>query len=484
MKRDMILLTMSEWLPDPDLDELVQVLNRSSLGSTERLPEAQEDLSKEILSREALPSEGLPLNTPSLEGPSFQDLSSQDRARAGLHREQGALGHEATKHRAGLEAPRSESFPSLHSEQPPVATPGLLEPLFRQLAESGASDLLLVPGEPPVLRLHGHLRRLQQPALTPDDLTTLFEPYLGGYRGQRLKERGSVDISLTWGGAPTSLGGPKVSRRFRINLHRQRGSLAAAVRALPSEIPSLASLNLPTSLGSWVTTAQGLILLCGATGSGKSSTLAALVAEINRTRACHIVTIEDPVEYVHPPGKSVVEQLEVGRDTPSFADALRSTLRQDPDVILVGEMRDLETISAVLTAAETGHLVLSTLHSGDSTRAIYRMVDVFPPEQQAQVRHQLSQALSAIVVQHLIPRVGGVGRVPAVEILRATYPVRHHIRRQQFEKLYNEIHLGQRHGMRTLEASLASLVLAGAIEMDEARLRANHPDELETLLGT
>ncbi|MCH9647115.1 MAG: PilT/PilU family type 4a pilus ATPase [Deltaproteobacteria bacterium] len=449
---------MSELLPDPDLDELVQVLNRSSAGSKTELQPSPQDL----------PRENLPL----------EEIAPNEALRGVL----------APQGEAGLDVQRGNSASaSLLPEQSTAVQAGLLEPLFQDLAETGASDLLLVPGEPPVLRLHGHLRRSQRPTLTPEDMTALFEPYLGGYRKQKLEQRGSVDFSLTWEAARFGAGGAsdsgKTTRRFRINLHRQRGSLAAAVRALPSEIPSLESLNLPNSLASWGTTAQGLVLLCGATGSGKSSTLAALVAEINRTRACHIVTIEDPVEYVHPPGKSVVEQLEVGRDTPSFAEALRSTLRQDPDVILVGEMRDLETISAVLTAAETGHLVFSTLHSGDSTRAIYRMVDVFPAQQQAQVRHQLSQALSAIVVQHLIPRIGGGGRVPAVEILRATYPVRHHIRRQQFEKLYNEIHLGQRQGMRTLEASLASLVSAGAIHVDEARLRANHPEELETLLG-
>jgi twitching motility protein PilT len=231
-----------------------------------------------------------------------------------------------------------------------------------------------------------------------------------------------------------------------------------------------------------VRTSRGLVLVCGPTGAGKSSTLAALVGELNRTRSCHILTIEDPVEYEHRPGKAVIEHIEVGRDARSFPEALRAALRQDPDVLLVGEMRDLETVATALTAAETGHLVLSTLHTNDAAQAIHRIVDVFPPAQQAQIRHQLALALHAIVVQQLVPRADGRGRVPAVELLLATYPVRHHIRSDNLQKLYNEISLGKRHGMISMEQSLAQLVREGKIGLEEAQVRASHPEELEALL--
>jgi twitching motility protein PilT len=221
------------------------------------------------------------------------------------------------------------------------------------------------------------------------------------------------------------------------------------------------------------------VLLCGPTGSGKTSTLAALVAEINRTRTCHVITIEDPIEYEQASGRAYIEHVEVGRDAPSFAAALRAALRQDPDVILVGEMRDLETIATALTAAETGHLILSTLHVNDVSQAIHRVVDVFPAEQQVQVRQQLALSLHAMVCQHLVPRADGRGRVPALEILVATYAARNHVRTGKLEHLYTEITLGKRHGMVTMEESLARLVKARAITVEEARMRASHPDELE-----
>ena len=223
-------------------------------------------------------------------------------------------------------------------------------------------------------------------------------------------------------------------------------------------MPSLASLNLPPALAELVKPSRGLILVCGPTGSGKSSTLAAMVGEINRSRTSHIITIEDPIEYEHRSIRSVIEHVEVGRDARSFHDALRASLRQDPDVILVGEMRDLETVATALTAAETGHLVLSTLHTNDAQQAVHRVVDVFPPAQQSQIRHQLALSLHAIVVQQLVPRADGRGRVPAIELLLANYPVRHHIRSDDLQKLYNEITIGKRHGMIAMEESLALLV--------------------------
>jgi twitching motility protein PilT len=357
-----------------------------------------------------------------------------------------------------------------------------LERLLGEMVRRGASDLLLIAGLPPVLRIDGRLLRLEAAAaLSGGEIAWMLQEHLGGRNRRDLDERGSADFTLRLArGGMEETGGR--AARFRVNLHRQRGDLAVSVRALPTEIPSLASLNLPPILGELVKPTRGLVLLCGPTGSGKSSTLAAMVAEINRSRSCHILTIEDPVEYEHRSLRSVVEHIEVGRDARSFHEALRAAMRQDPDVILVGEMRDLETVATALTAAETGHLVLSTLHTNDAQQAVHRVVDVFPPGQQAQIRHQLALSLHAIVVQQLVPRADGRGRLPAIELLLATYAVRHHIRSDSLQKLYNEIVLGKRLGMVSLEESLAQLVQRGAIEVDEARVRASHLDELEALL--
>lgn len=354
-----------------------------------------------------------------------------------------------------------------------------LERLLATLVARQGSDLLLLAGERPVLRLDGRLERLERPPLGGGDLRAMFTPHLGDSAWQRLGEVGSVDFSLRLGGGDDD---PSLADfRFRVNLHRQRGDLAAAIRALPRHVPTLERLRLPASLAELVAPTRGLVLICGPTGSGKTSTLAALVDEINRRRACHVITIEDPIEYEHPSRLAVVEQLELGRDTPSFAAALRSAMRQDPDVLLVGEMRDLETVSAAVTAAETGHLVLSTLHTNDVAQAVHRLVDIFPAAQQGQIRQQLALALSAIVCQQLVPRLDG-GRVPAVELLIANYAIRHHIRSDQLQKLYGEVATGRRLGMVTLEESLARLVQSGEIALEEARLRSTRPEELASLL--
>jgi twitching motility protein PilT len=348
--------------------------------------------------------------------------------------------------------------------------------LLSLVDERGASDLLVVAGVPPYLRVNGRLVLASVEALDSEAIRGLFLPYLDARLRRTLQEQGAADFSL---GLGTPSGAP---RRFRVNLHRQRGQASAAVRALPSEIPTLRQLNLPEALGELVGVARGLVLLCGPTGSGKTSTLAALIGEINRTRSCHLLTIEDPIEFEHPNARALVEQVEVGTDAPSFAAALKSALRQDPDVILVGEMRDLETIATALTAAETGHLVLSTLHTHDAAQAIHRIVDVFPAAQQGQIRQQLALALHAIVCQQLVPRADGRGRLPAVEVLLATPAVRHLIRQEQMQKLAHEITLGKRHGMISLEESLARLVRAGAIAVEEARMRSARLEELESLL--
>ncbi|HEV7671342.1 MAG TPA: PilT/PilU family type 4a pilus ATPase [Thermoanaerobaculia bacterium] len=351
-----------------------------------------------------------------------------------------------------------------------------LESLLAEMARRGASDLLLVTDRPPVFRVDGRLLAAERPGLDDAEIRSLFSAYSSERIRHQLETLGSADFSLrlaSGGGA---------GFRFRVNVHRQRGGLAAAIRALPTTIPTLASLNLPAGLARLIEPTRGLVLLAGPTGSGKSSTLAALVGEIERTRPCHVITIEDPIEYEHPAGRSIIEQIELGGDTPSFAAALRAALRQDPDVILVGEMRDLETVATALTAAETGHLILSTLHSTDVVQAIHRIVDVFPSSQQNQIRHQLALSLHAVVCQQLLPRADGAGRVPAVEILMATYPVRHQIRNQSLQKLYTEITLGKAHGMISFEESLAGLVRNQVVTLDEARVRSPHPDELASLL--
>ncbi len=352
-----------------------------------------------------------------------------------------------------------------------------LESLLVDMARRGASDLLLVAEHPPVFRIDGRLVATDRPALEDAEIRSLFAAYTSERIRQQLETDGSADFSLRLAG------GGGAGFRFRVNVHRQRGGFAAALRALPTTIPTLASLNLPPALDRLILPTRGLVLFAGPTGSGKSSTLAALVGEIERTRPCHVITIEDPIEYEHPMGRSIIEQMELGTDTPSFAAALRAALRQDPDVILVGEMRDLETVATALTAAETGHLILSTLHSTDVVQAIHRIVDVFPPTQQSQIRHQLALSLNAVVCQQLLPRADQAGRVPAVEILMATYPVRHHIRSQNLQKLYTEITLGKAHGMVSFEESLAGLVRSQVVTLDEARVRSPHPDELASLLA-
>lgn len=355
-----------------------------------------------------------------------------------------------------------------------------LEKVLTEVVRRDATDLLLVAGSAPVLRVAGQLRILDAPALDEEDIRTTLAPHTSAQTWKAVQECGSADFSLRVSSSAAS--GERGAFRFRVNLHHQRGRLAAAIRVLPRGIPTLAALGLPGSLADLVKTTRGLVLVCGPTGAGKTSTLAALLGEINRSRTCHVVTIEEPVEYEHPNVRSIVEQVEVGTDAPSFVAALKAALRQDPDVILVGEMRDLETISIALTAAETGHLVLSTLHTSDAAQAIHRIVDVFPAVQQGQVRQQLALALNAIVCQQLIPRTDGRGRVPAVEVLVANPAVRQHIRRERVENLHNEITLGKRMGMIALEESLARLVRTGAIMLEEAQIRATNAEELESLL--
>jgi twitching motility protein PilT len=357
-----------------------------------------------------------------------------------------------------------------------------LERLLNELAQRSASDLFLVAGAPPIMRVAGRLNKIDGGALSADEVHEALMPFLSARVRQTLEDEGAADFSIRLSGMP----GDEDRRtwRFRVNVHRQRGTLAAAIRALPSEIPTLAQLNLPPALGELVKTTRGLLIVCGPAGSGKSTTLAALVGEINRGDSRHVITIEDPIEYEHRNARSIIEQVEVGRDSPSFAAALRASLRQNPDVILVGEMRDLETVATALTAAETGHLILSTLHTSDAVQAVHRILDVFPPNQQTQVRHQLAVTLHAVISQVLIPRPNADGRSVAVEVLLANQAVRNHIRNDKLQNLASEITLGKRQGMISLEDSLVQLVQKGLITVEDARLRALRPDELESLLRT
>jgi twitching motility protein PilT len=339
------------------------------------------------------------------------------------------------------------------------------------MTQRGASDLLLIAGSPPIARLGGRLVRIDEGLLDGDDVAAYFAAFLTPRLQEQLRDNGAADLSIY------------VNRyRFRVNIHRQRGTLAASIRALPSDVPTLAQLHLPASLADLVKPTRGLVLVCGPTGSGKTTTLASLVEIINHSEQRHIISIEDPVEYEHRNAKSVIEQIEIGRDAPSFAAALRAALRQDPDVILVGEMRDLETVSIALTAAETGHLILSTLHTSDAAQAIHRIIDVFPPQQQNQIRQQLALSLNAIVIQQLIPRADNGGRAVAVEVLLANQPVRNHIRGNKLQQFATEITMGKRQGMISFEDSLVALLRQGLITVDDARNRASSPEELESLL--
>jgi twitching motility protein PilT len=380
---------------------------------------------------------------------------------------------------SGLEKPSLELVRSDDASQVPAASlaeteegAAQLKTFLAEVARRNATDLLLVPGAPPTMRIHGTLVPLGGEVLGPDEAASFLLSSLSAERRRRFNEGGAVDLTI---GIP-SLG------RFRINLHRTRLGTAAALRLLPRNIPSMTELGLPESLEELTRHSRGLILVTGPTGCGKSTTLAALLNTINRHEKKHIVTIEDPVEYEHVHRESVVEQIEVGSDAISFAEALRAALRQDPDVILVGEMRDLETIRTVLTAAETGHLVLTTVHTNDAAQTVHRIVDVFPADQQPQIRQQLSMALSAIIYQQLLPKKNKNGRVVACEILVANDAVRHHIRKGQLHHLHSEMTLGKKMGMTTLEDSLAQLVKRSLISEEEAQLHASHLEEFNSYL--
>jgi twitching motility protein PilT len=298
-------------------------------------------------------------------------------------------------------------------------------------------------------------------------------PLLPSYAKKQYSQSGVADASLRF----SELG------RFRVNIHRERGRAAAAIRALPVRVPRLSELGLPPEIATLSTLGRGLVLIGGATGSGKTTTMAALIDEINRRDARHVITVEDPIEYEHQHNRSLVEQVEIGPDAHDFPSALRSAVRQAPDVLVIGEMRDHESMRIALAAAETGHLVFSSLHTTDIASTVARICDSFPNERQNTIRQELSLAVSAVVTQTLVPKTGG-GRVPAVELLMVSYGARQHIRKNALQHLHQEMSLTRKQGSLTLEDSLARLVRAGLVSQQDALSRAGHPDELESILRT
>ncbi len=348
-----------------------------------------------------------------------------------------------------------------------------IDTLLEWMVQRGASDLHLTVGSQPAIRVNGTLHRLENfPALTAEDSRQLLYRILNTEQQKRLEIDRQIDLSYSIPGVA----------RFRVNIYSQRESLAGAFRMIPDSLKTLEELGLPTSLYDLTSKPRGLVLVTGPTGSGKSTTLSALIDEINRTRADHIITIEDPIEFLHRHKQCVVNQREIGPDATSFAEALRGALRQDPDVILLGEMRDLETISTALTAAETGHLVFATLHTQDAASTIDRVIDVFPAAQQGQIRTQLAGTIQGVVAQALLPTADGQGRVAAIEILLPDDAVRNLIRQGKLEQIYSVMQTNTARGMQTMEQALADLVIRGIVDRDLALSRSSKAEQLEGLL--
>jgi twitching motility protein PilT len=361
-----------------------------------------------------------------------------------------------------------------HDEGRPSEDRLQLESLNRWLEElisRGGSDLLLVPHAVASIRVEGALHNIGTTLLAGEEIEASVLPALAAHAREDYQREGIGDSSYRVEG----LG------RFRINLHRERGRTAATVRALPSKVPTLAELRLPPTVGALAKLQRGLVIVGGATGSGKTTTLAGLVNEINQHEARHIVTIEDPIEYEHAHNRSVIEQVEIGIDAPDFPTALRAAMRQAPDVIVVGEMRDSETARIALSAAETGHLVFTTLHTTDAASTVSRIADSFPQERQHTVRAEMAMALAAMLTQTLIPRKNS-GRVPAAELLMVGYGARAHIRKNALQHLHQEITITRKQGSFTLEESLSQLVFQNELSREDAMTRALHPDDLDTLL--
>lgn len=367
-----------------------------------------------------------------------------------------------------------EPAPGVRAEERPHQSEVHLDELLERVLELNGSDLHLTVNTPPVIRVHGELRRLTEyPDLTSQQIRDMIYAVLSQKHREQFENALELDTSYSLPG----------KARFRVNVFLQRESVGAVMRTIPFEIVPFDSLGVPESVRTFASLTRGLVLVTGPTGSGKSTTLASLIDIVNRERAEHIMTVEDPIEFLHQHKKAVVNQREVGEDTKSFAEALKRVLRQDPDVILVGEMRDLETISTALTAAETGHLVFGTLHTQDAPQSIDRVIDVFPSHQQEQVRVQLAGALQGVVTQQLVPTADGKGRALAAEVLVITPAMRNLIREAKVHQIYSLMQSGGQHGMITMDQSLAVLVKSGKISFDMAIERCHDESELRRLAG-
>jgi twitching motility protein PilT len=348
-----------------------------------------------------------------------------------------------------------------------------IDDLLEQMVARSASDLHVTTNSAPVVRVRGYLERLDgYEALTSEDTQQLLYRILSSERQKQLEIKRQLDFSHSIPGLA----------RFRVNVYFQRESIGAAFRLIPDELKTLEELGIPPALHQLAEKPRGLVLVTGPTGSGKSTTLAALIDEINRNRSEHILTIEDPIEFLHRHKKCIVNQREIGPDATSFGEALKAALRQDPDVILVGEMRDLETISTALTAAETGHLVFGTLHTQSAPSTIDRIIDVFPPEQQEQVRIMIAMSLQAVVTQTLLPTSDGMGRIPALEILLPDDAVRNLIRQGKVEQIYSVMQTNTKQGMQTMEQALAHLIQHRIVDLDVALSRSSRPEQLLGIL--
>jgi twitching motility protein PilT len=354
----------------------------------------------------------------------------------------------------------------------------MIEDLMEQMIEMGGSDLHLSAGLPPYFRISGKLTPIGEEVLTADQCQRLIFSMLNNSQRKTLEQTWELDCSY----------GVKGLARFRVNVYKERGAYAACLRALSSKIPNFEKLGLPDVVREMCDKPRGLILVTGPTGSGKTTTLAAMIDLINRTKAEHILTVEDPIEFVYEPIKSLVHQRQLGEDTKSFANALKAALREDPDIILVGEMRDLETISLAISAAETGHLVFGTLHTSSASQTVDRIIDVFPHERQTQVRVQLSNSLVAVFSQTLVPKKspkpGEYGRIMAQEIMIVTPAISNLIREGKTSQIYSAIQTGGKLGMQTLEKVLADYYKAGIISFEAAMSKTSKPDEIQRLIGT
>lgn len=383
------------------------------------------------------------------------------------------MGFFRTGRAAGAEVPVKPVQPVRVLQTGPRGSFVPMEDLLRLVVEEGASDLHISVGSPPCVRLHGRLLKLETRALFPEDIEVLVAAVSSPEMIGRAREQGGVDFAFTFGERD----------RFRASLYLQKGTLALALRLIPRRMMALDEIGLPPAVRELLALPRGLILVTGPTGSGKTTSLAAMLDSINASGSAHIITIEDPIEYVHEHKGGMIHQREVGSDVPTFAEGLRRALRQDPDVILVGEMRDNETMETAITAAETGHLVFSTLHTTGAGRTVDRIVDGFPAHQQEQIRVQLSMNLKAVVSQLLLPRVDRPGRIAVFEVMINTHSLGALIRDNKSHRIASEIQTGAKYGMVSMEASLVDLYLAGVIAREEVFNKAQDPEMAAQLLG-